>query len=118
MFLLPYADGVSLRRGSFQAVSQLAIPLATTAPERADEFDAMPALKAKIESAATALCPADASPETFAEALVRAAANQAAAFGVSLEGIWREAAEQHLAFYDELAASALSPAGYRPEPAE
>ena len=42
VFLLPYADGVSLRRGSFQAVSQLAIPLVTTRPEQADEFDAQP----------------------------------------------------------------------------
>ena len=41
-FLLPYSDGVSLRRGSFQAVAQLAIPLVTTVPERPDEFDAMP----------------------------------------------------------------------------
>ena len=34
VFLLPYADGVSLRRGSFQAVSQLAIPLVTTRRNR------------------------------------------------------------------------------------
>ena len=76
VFLLPYTDGVSARRGSFQALSQLAVPLVTTAPERPDEFDAMPALKAKIESAATALCPADAAPEVFAAALVRAAARK------------------------------------------
>ena len=47
VFLLPYADGVSLRRGSFQAVSQLAIPLVTTTPEQADEFDAMPGAESK-----------------------------------------------------------------------
>ena len=39
VFLLPYTDGVSARRSSFQAVSQLAIPLVTTEPERSDEFD-------------------------------------------------------------------------------
>ncbi len=119
VFLLPYSDGVSLRRGSFQAVSQLAIPMVTTTPERPDEFDAMPALKAKIESAATALCPADAAPEIFAEALKRAAGRKAKAFGVKLDGIWRKAAEQHLSFYDQLAAaSAPHPARYRAEPAE
>jgi glycosyltransferase involved in cell wall biosynthesis len=101
-FLLPYADGVSLRRGSFQAVAQLAIPLVTTLPERPDEFDAMPALKAKIESAATALCHASAPPEAFAQALVDVASRKPAAFGVALASIWREAAQAHLAFYDAL----------------
>ena len=117
---LPYADGVSLRRGSFQAVSQLAIPLVTTHPEQADEFDAMPALKAKIEGVATALCAADASPEAFAEALVKAAAHKADAFGVALDSIWREAADRHLAFYDALAAPAArnAPAALHAEPAE
>jgi len=118
-FLLPFSDGVSLRRGSFQAVSQLAIPLATTKPERPDEFDAMPALKAKIEGAATALCAADAAPEVFAEALLLATKNRAAAFAVKLDGIWREAAESHLHFYDQLtAAPAPRLARYRAEPAE
>ncbi len=102
-FLLPYSDGVSLRRGSFQAVSQLAIPLVTTRPEQADEFDAQPRLKAKIESAATALLAADAAPEDYAQALVEVAARREAAFGVALEAIWREAAERHLAFYQALA---------------
>jgi glycosyltransferase involved in cell wall biosynthesis len=102
VFLLPYADGVSLRRGSFQAVSQLAIPLVTTAPEQADEFAECPPLKRKIDSAATALCAADAAPEVFAEALMRVAARRDAAFGVSLDAIWSEAASQHLAFYDRL----------------
>jgi glycosyltransferase involved in cell wall biosynthesis len=106
VFLLPYADGVSLRRGSFQAVSQLAIPLVTTTPEQRDEFDAMPDLKAKIESAATALCAADAPPDVFAEALVRVAALKSAAFGVAFDTVWREAADLHLSFYDALAAKA------------
>lgn len=105
VFLLPYADGVSLRRGSFQALSQLALPLVTTFPEQADEFDAMPALKAKIESAATALCAANASPEVFADALTRVATQKSAAFGVALDSIWREAASAHLAFYDALVAA-------------
>lgn len=113
VFLLPYADGVSLRRGSFQAVSQLAIPLVTTKPERPDEFDALPALKAKIESPATALCAADASPEAFAEALARVAQRKAGAFGARLDGIWREAAERHLAFYDQLTAASALRAGGR-----
>jgi len=103
VFLLPYSDGVSLRRGSFQAVSQLAIPLVTTKPERTDEFDAMPELKAKIESAATALCPVDATPEQFAAALVAVAKRRDAALGVELGSLWRDAAERHLAFYDRLA---------------
>ena len=116
-FLLPYSDGVSLRRGSFQAVSQLAIPLVTTRPERADEFDAQPKLKAKIEGEATALLAADASPEAFAEALVSVAARRETAFGVALDSIWREAAERHLAFYDALNARASAPA-LRAAPAE
>jgi len=116
-FLLPYSDGVSLRRGSFQAVSQLAIPLVTTRPEQADEFDAQPRLKAKIESEATALLGVDAAPEEFADALVKVAARRSAAFGVALGAIWREAAEQHLAFYDGLNVSAAAPA-LRATPAE
>ena len=107
VFLLPYSDGVSLRRGSFQAVSQLAVPLVTTAPERPDEFDAMPELKAKIESAATALCAADAAPEVFAQAILRVA--RETAFGVSLRRVWDEAAERHLAFYDRLIDAGRSP---------
>ena len=116
-FLLPYSDGVSLRRGSFQAVSQLAIPLVTTRPERTDEFDAQPKLKAKIEGEATALLAADASPEAFAEALVSVAARRETAFGVALDSIWREAAERHLVFYDALNASATAPV-LRAAPAE
>ena len=100
VFLLPYADGVSLRRGSFQAVSQLAVPLVTTTPEQVDEFDAMPALKAKIQSKSTALCTVDAAPEVFAEALGRVAREKAV--GVKLSAVWDEAAERHLTFYDEL----------------
>ena len=117
VFLLPYADGVSLRRGSFQAVSQLAIPLVTTLPEQSDEFDALPALKAKIESAATALCAADAAPDAFAQALIRAAAHKAEALPVALDSIWREAAERHLRFYDELMGEAAGLA-YRAAPAQ
>ena len=117
-FLLPYADGVSLRRGSFQAVSQLALPLVTTTPERADEFDAMPALKAKIDSPATALRPADAGPEALAEALIEVAARKAQAFGVALGSLWREAAARHLALYDELACPKPVSAALHAEPAE
>ena len=113
VFLLPYADGVSLRRGSFQAVSQLAIPLVTTTPEQADEFDAQPKLKAKIESDATALLAADAAPEAFADAVTRVAGKTATA--VSLASIWREAAQGHLAFYDALGGEAT---GWRAAPAE
>ena len=119
VFLLPYSDGVSLRRGSFQAVSQLAVPLVTTRPESAEEFEAIPALKAKIESAATALCAADAPAETFAEALIRVAAKKEQAFGVALDSIWREAAERHLEFYDALSGAAVQRRGrYVVEPAE
>ena len=119
VFLLPYSDGVSLRRGSFQAVSQLAIPLVTTRPERVDEFDAMPALKTKIESETTALCAADAPAEEFAAALVRVAAKREQAFGVALDSIWREAAERHLEFYDALSgAAARLRRRYVVEPAE
>jgi glycosyltransferase involved in cell wall biosynthesis len=102
VFLLPYADGVSARRGSFQAVSQLAIPLVTTTPEGADEFDALPGLKRKIESPATALCPVDGSPEVFADAICKVALMKTHAISVSLDELWREAASKHLAFYDRL----------------
>jgi len=102
VFLLPYADGVSARRGSFQAVSQLAIPLVTTAPARPDEFDPLPSLKRKIDSSATALVPADARPEDFAEAVMAVLPQKDRAIGVSLDAIWREAATNHLAFYDRL----------------
>ena len=102
VFLLPYADGVSARRGSFQAVSQLAVPLVTTTPARPDEFDALPSLKRKIDNPATALVPADARPADFAEAIMAVLPQKDRAIGVSLAALWREAATKHLAFYDRL----------------
>ncbi|PPQ35943.1 glycosyltransferase [Rhodoblastus acidophilus] len=102
VILLPFTDGVSARRGSFQAVSQLAIPLVSTHPERADEFDFSPALKAKIDNPATVLCPIDADPDVFADAVRAAFARRADAIGVSLAQSWAEAARAHLAFYDTL----------------
>ncbi len=104
VFLLPFTDGVSTRRGSFQAVSQLAIPLVSTLPERPDEFDFSPSLKSKIDNPATVLCPMDAAPEAFADAVQNAFAHKEEAIGVSLEKAWDDAALAHLAFYDGLAA--------------
>jgi len=100
VFLLPYSDGVSSRRSSFQAVSQLAVPLVTTKPERPDEFDLVPALREKIDSPATALVPVDAAPEDYADAIMTVLPQKDCAVGVSLDAIWREAAAKHLAFYD------------------
>jgi glycosyltransferase involved in cell wall biosynthesis len=102
VFLLPYSDGVSARRGSFQAVSQLAIPLVTTEPERPDEFDFIPVLREKIDNPATALVPVDARSEDFADAVMTVLLQKDCAVGVSLHAIWREAAARHLAFYDRL----------------
>jgi glycosyltransferase involved in cell wall biosynthesis len=104
VFLLPYADGVSARRSSFQAVSQLAIPLVTTMPARSDEFDLIPALKEKIDNPATALTSAGASPDELADAVMAVLPLGKCAIGVSLDDIWREAAARHLAFYDRLLA--------------
>lgn len=100
VFLLPFTDGISTRRGSFQAVSQLAIPLVSTKAERQDEFALAPALKAKVENASTVLCPVDAAPEHFADAVLAAYARKAEAIGVDLTRLWDEAALAHLAFYD------------------
>lgn len=101
VFLLPFTDGISTRRGSFQAVSQLAIPLVSTEAERQDEFALAPALKAKVENASTVLCPVDAAPEHFADAVLAAYARKAEAIGVDLTRLWDEAALAHLAFYDQ-----------------
>jgi len=109
VFLLPYADGVSARRGSFQAVSQLAVPLVTTEPERSDEFDLIPALREKIDSPATALTQVDASAPEYADAIMRVLPLRAQAIGVELDGIWRDAAARHLAFYDQLLQSRERP---------
>lgn len=106
VFLLPFTDGISTRRGSFLAVSQIARPLVSTLPERADEFAASPSLRAKIDSPATVLCPVDATPEIFAEAVLAAHAHQAEAVSVDLSASWTEAASAHLAFYDGIAAGA------------
>ncbi len=102
VFLLPFTDGISTRRGSFQAVSQLAIPLVSTEAERQDEFALAPTLKAKIDNPSTILCPVDATPERFAEAVLAAQARKAEAIGVDLAGLWAEAALAHLDFYDRL----------------
>lgn len=104
VFLLPFTDGISTRRGSFQAVSQLAIPLVSTLPERRDEFDPAPSLKAKIDNPATVLCPVDATPDMFAEAILTAHSRKADAIGVDLAKSWEDAAQAHLAFYDRLIA--------------
>lgn len=104
VFLLPFTDGISTRRGSFLAVSQLATPLVSTQAERADEFDLAPALHAKIANAATVLCPVDATPEHFADAVLSAHAHKAEAVAVDLAASWDEAALAHLSFYDRIAA--------------
>ena len=104
VFLLPFTDGISTRRGSFLAVSQLATPLVSTLPERADEFDLAPALHSKIDNAATVLCPVDAAPETFADAVLAAHAHRAEAVAVDLAASWDDAARAHLSFYDRIAA--------------
>ncbi|KPF67090.1 hypothetical protein IP69_13885 [Bosea sp. AAP35] len=104
VFLLPFTDGISTRRSSFLAVSQLATPLVSTPPERADEFDLAPALHAKIDNAATVLCPVDAEPETFADAVLAAHAHRAEASAVDLAASWDDAALAHLSFYDRIAA--------------
>jgi glycosyltransferase involved in cell wall biosynthesis len=106
VFLLPFTDGISTRRGSFQAVSQLAIPLVSTEAERQDEFALAPALKAKIDNPATVLCPVNATPERFAEAVLAAQARKDEAIGVDLARLWDEAALAHLSFYDGLKAPA------------
>ncbi|RDJ19645.1 glycosyltransferase [Bosea caraganae] len=105
VFLLPFTDGISTRRGSFQAISQLAVPLVSTRPERPDEFDLSPSLKAKIDNPATVLCPIDATPDAFAEAILRANAHKAEAIGIDLAKSWDDAATAHLAFYDRLMAA-------------
>lgn len=105
VFLLPFTDGISTRRGSFQAISQLAIPLVSTEPERHDEFDLSPSLKRKIDNPATVLCPIDASPERFADAILAAHARRQDAISIDLASSWDEAALAHLAFYDRLAAA-------------
>lgn len=102
VFLLPFTDGISTRRGSFQAVSQLAIPLVSTEAERQDEFALAPALKAKIENPATVLCPVDATPERFADAVLAAQARKTEAVGVDLARLWDEAALAHVSFYERL----------------
>lgn len=107
VFLLPFTDGISTRRGSFQAISQLSIPLVSTLPERQDEFDLAPSLKAKIDNPATVLCPIDATPEVFAEAILAAHARKAEAISVDLAKSWDDAAQAHLAFYDRLIAGEL-----------
>jgi len=102
VFLLPFSDGVSVRRGSFQALSQLPIPLVTTRPDRPDEFDQSIPLKAKIENAATALVPIGAGPDAFANAILTALAHKGEAIGVDLSKSWDDAASAHLAFYDRV----------------
>jgi glycosyltransferase involved in cell wall biosynthesis len=104
VFLLPYADGISARRGSFQAVSKLAIPLVSTHPADPAEFAASPLLRAKVENAATVLRPADASAEIFAEAILEARSRRAEAVSVDLAALWDEAAREHLRLYDSLRA--------------
>ncbi|MGJ3261952.1 MAG: glycosyltransferase [Salinarimonas sp.] len=102
VFLLPYTDGVSARRGTFHALAQIARPLVTTEPARADEFALFPALAEKIASPATRLVPVDAPAERFADALVAAQDERDAAIAVDLTALWEEAARGHLALYEAL----------------
>ncbi len=109
VFLLPYADGISTRRGSFQAVAKLAIPLVSTTPERADEFAVSRLFSEKISNAATVLRKPDATPEVFAEAILEAHARRADAVGVDLSSLWDEAAEAHLRIYERLLRAQAAP---------
>lgn len=102
VFLLPYSDGVSARRGTFHALAQLPRPMVTTTPERADEFDRFPALAAKIADGATRLVAVDAPAEAFADAILDAHAARDAAIGVDLATLWDDAARGHLALYESL----------------
>lgn len=105
VFLLPYTDGISARRSSFQAVAPLAIPLVSTDPERGDEFEVSALLKEKVFNPATVLRPVDATPEVFAEAVLAARAQTAHAVGIDLGSLWTEAARAHLALYDRAGAA-------------
>jgi glycosyltransferase involved in cell wall biosynthesis len=102
VFLLPYTDGISTRRGSFQAVAPLAIPVVSTRPERADEFDASPLLKAKVTSEATVLIQRDAPPVAFADAIARAYSAREHARPADLKSLWTDAALATLKLYDSL----------------
>jgi glycosyltransferase involved in cell wall biosynthesis len=102
VFLLPYTDGISTRRGSFQAVAPLAIPVVSTEPERADEFDASPLLKAKVMAKATMLVPREAPADVFAAALRAAYKERDAAVGVDLAALWDQSADLTLKVYDSL----------------
>jgi glycosyltransferase involved in cell wall biosynthesis len=102
VFLLPYTDGISARRSSFQAISNLAIPLVSTTPERDDEFAISALLQSKIDNAATILRAADSAPDVFADAVMTAFSKKARAISVDLAGIWHEAATAHLRYYDTL----------------
>jgi hypothetical protein len=107
--LLPYADGISARRGSFQAVAQLPIPIVSTISERSDEFDLSPLLASKVHTQATVLCPAGAAPHVFAEAVLKAHTHRQDAKGVDLSGLWQEAADKHLLVYERLLQQRLGP---------
>ena len=48
------------------------------------------------------LCPVDATPERFADAVLAAQARKAEAIGVDLARLWDEAALAHLSFYERL----------------
>jgi hypothetical protein len=102
VFLLPFTDGISARRSSFQAISNLAIPLVSTDPERADEFDMSALLKRKITSEATILRPATSTPEVFADAISEAHLRRDKAVSIDLAKLWDEAATAHLQRYDAL----------------
>lgn len=106
VFLLPYGDGLSARRSTFQAIARLATPLVSTLPERADEFDHSALMRAKVANEATILAPREADAEALAEAVLKAHARREAAIGVDLSGLWDEAALAHLALYDGLTAPA------------
>jgi glycosyltransferase involved in cell wall biosynthesis len=109
VFLLPYSDGISARRGSFQAIAKLAIPLVSTLPERADEFSSSKLLTAKIDNEATVLCPANGSADDFADAILVAHGKREQAISVDLATLWDEAAEAHLRIYERLLRNVAAP---------
>jgi glycosyltransferase involved in cell wall biosynthesis len=102
VFLLPYTDGISTRRGSFQAIAPLAIPLVSTEAENTAEFAASPLIARKIDSPATVLKPRDGAPGEFADGVVEAHAQRAHALSVDLSSLWAEAADAHFRLYDSL----------------
>jgi glycosyltransferase involved in cell wall biosynthesis len=97
--LLLYSDGASARRSSLLACLQLDLPIVTTSPERADEFQDWPDIERQLSDGSIRCVAPDASEETIADAVQAIVAEHPMREPINAARIWKRTATEHVRLY-------------------